>query len=351
MATTLIFTSTWTSNHLPMTTLNNTLTAVPGLRVGHMTDLEAITGCTVVICPPGTIGGVDQRGGAPGTRETDLLRPLHLVETVNAVVLSGGSAYGLAAADGVMRYLEENNLGYHSRAGFVVPIVPTAILMDLGIGRSDVRPDAAMGYRACEMAVADPVPLGCVGAGTGCRVGPMRGNAFATKGGIGSAAVTLENGVVIAALVAVNPVGDVLNEQGQIMAGLRAEDETEGRWANTLLTMRAMASAAPPDVDNHTPPASSSSESNTIIGVIATNAKLTKDQVNKVAQMGQDGVARAVRPAHTMFDGDTLFALATGAVPADVNLVGAYAAEMVAAAIRSGVQHAVTLGGVRAWNA
>lgn len=326
-------------------TTNNTLTAVPGLRVGHATDLDAVTGCTVVICPPGTVGGVDQRGGAPGTRETDVLRPMHLVETVTAVVLSGGSAFGLAAADGAVRYLEANGLGYRSSAGFVVPIVPAAILMDLGIGRSDVRPDAAMGYRACEAATTEPTAQGCVGAGTGCRVGPLRGPAFASKGGIGSAAIHLDDGLVVAALVAVNAVGDVLDETGQILAGVRAADGAGNKWADALLVMREMSRAAPAPSQ-----AASPVESNTVIGVVATNARLSKEHTNKVAQMAQDGIARAVRPAHTMFDGDTLFSLATGEIPANPSLVGAYAAEMVAEAIRSAVRSAVTLGGVRAWN-
>lgn len=323
-------------------TMNNTLTDVPGILVGHQTDLEAATGCTVVICPDGTVGGVDQRGGAPGTRETDLLRPMHLVETVNAVVLSGGSAYGLAVADGVMHYLEEHQIGYKAGGGkFIVPIVPAAILMDLGIGKSDVRPDNAMGYAACASATANPVQQGTVGAGTGCQIGAMMGNAFATKGGIGSASVDLGDGLIVAALIAVNSVGDVVDESGQIIAGLRQQPNGND-FTGMLSMMRVMARIMEA-------PTGASTE-NTVIGVVATNARLTKEQVNKVAQMSQDGIAQAIRPAHTMFDGDTIFALATGQIPANVNAVGAYSAEMVAQAIRSAVRSATSLAGVRAYN-
>lgn len=315
---------------------NNTLTAVPGLRVGHATHLPGATGCTVILCPPHTVGGVDQRGGAPGTRETDLLRPMHQVQHVNAVVLSGGSAYGLAAADGVMRYLEDRGEGYKTATGFVVPIVSAAIVFDLAMGEADVRPDATMGYMACLSASASPVQQGTVGAGTGCRVGAIFGNSRATKGGLGSAAVDLGGGLIVAALMVVNAVGDVIDEHGQIIAGLRGEngDGFEG-ILNCLRNLPRAAPAVP-------------GGENTVIGVVATNARLNKEQVNKVAQMAHDGLARAVNPAHTMYDGDTLFALATGEVDADVNLVGAYGAEMTAQAIRAGVRAATSLADVRA---
>jgi L-aminopeptidase/D-esterase-like protein len=318
-----------------MATMNTTLTDVPGIRVGHYTHLPGGTGCTVVICPDGTVGGVDQRGGAPGTRETDLLHPMHRVETVNAVLLAGGSAFGLAAADGVMRYLEEHGIGYNSRAGFLVPIVPAAIVFDLPVGQPGIRPDALMGYAACEAASTDPVQQGTVGAGTGCRVGAMLGNAFATKGGVGSASVDLGDGLIVAALMVVNAVGDVIDEHGQIIAGLRAPDGKT--FSNMLEALRGFARVPDP------PPSE-----NTVIGVVATNAKLTKEQVNKVAQMAQDGLARAVRPAHTMFDGDTIFALATGQIPANVNAIGAFGTEVVAQAIRTAVREATTLHDVRA---
>ncbi len=321
-------------------TMNQTLTDVPGIRVGHYTDLEAATGCTVIICPDGTGGGVDQRGGAPGTRETDLLRPMHLVEEVSAVLLAGGSAYGLAAADGVMHYLEEHGIGYRSRAGFLVPIVPTAILFDLAVGKADVRPDAAMGYAACAAASSDPVLQGTVGAGTGCRIGAMRDNAYATKGGLGSASVDLGGGLVVAALMAVNAVGDIIDDQGRILAGLRETPDGE-TFAGMMNVMKATARL----VDLPAPVAPSQ---NTVIGVVATNARLTKEETNKVAQMAHDGLARAVRPAHTMVDGDTIFALATNQIPANVSAIGAYAAEVVAEAIRNAVRTATSLAGVRA---
>ncbi len=324
----------------PMTNANRdnlTLTAIPGFRVGHATHLEGATGCTVIICPDGTVGGVDQRGGAPGTRETDLLRPLHSVQTVNAVVLSGGSAYGLASADGVMRWCEEHGIGYKSGTGFLVPIVPAAILMDLPVGQPGIRPDAAMGYAACEAATDAPVTQGSIGAGTGARVGPMGGNERATKGGIGSALIRFDDGLMIAALVAVNAFGNVLDETGQVIAGLRHPEQTG--FLDVIEAIRL-----------YRPPAPTPATSNTVIGVVATNARLTKDHANKVAQMAQNGVATTVRPAHTMFDGDTIFALATGQVEADVSVVGAYAADVVAMAIRNGVRSATTLAGVRAWN-
>jgi L-aminopeptidase/D-esterase-like protein len=314
------------------TTSNNTLTAVSGIRVGHWTDLEAITGCTVILCPPDTVGGVDQRGGAPGTRETDLLRPLHLVRHVHAIVLSGGSAFGLASADGVMRYLAERKVGFPVAADTVVPIVPAAILFDLDIG-STVWPDSDAGYAAALAATADPVEQGSVGAGTGCKVGTLHGLAQASKGGIGSATVQLGNGLIVSALCAVNPFGDIYDDAGQRISGLR--DAQSASTMDLLLQMMSVHRF---------------NTGNTIIGVVATNARLDKEGANLVAQMGQDGLARAVRPAHTVYDGDTLFALATGEVDADASVVGAFAAEVVAEAIRNGVFHARGLAGVPAWH-
>jgi L-aminopeptidase/D-esterase-like protein len=317
---------------------NNTLTALTGFRVGHYTDLDAATGCTVILCPPHTVGGVDVRGGAPGTRETDLLQPIHAVETVSAVVLAGGSAFGLAAADGAMRYLAERGEGYKTRAGYIVPIVPAAILFDLAIGRPDRYPDAQMGYDAAANATSAPIEQGTVGAGTGCRIAAMRGNDYATKGGIGSAVVDLGDGLQVAALVAVNAVGDVIEDDGTIIAGLRTKPESS-TFVGMLNAMRQFARGLP---------APAAPAENTVIGVVATNARLSKDHVNKVAQMAHDGLARAVRPAHTMFDGDTIFALASGEIEADVNVIGAFAAEVTAQAIRNGVRAATSLAGVRA---
>lgn len=317
---------------------NLTLTAVPGIRVGHTTNLGGATGCTVVLCPPATVGGVDVRGGAPGTRETDLLRPMYKVSEINAIVLSGGSAFGLAAADGVMRYLAERGEGYTTATGFRVPIVPAAILFDLGIGEGDDKPAADDGYAACEAATDEPVAQGNVGAGTGCRVGAALGNALATKGGIGSAAIVLDDGLIVAALCAVNAVGDVVDEKGNIIAGIRLPPDGSAGFAGMMNIMRGMA-ASGPAVDAH---------ENTVIGVVATNARLTKEEINFVARMAHDGLARAVVPAHTAYDGDTLFALATGTHPADASVIGAFAAEAVGQSIRNAVLHATTLGEVRA---
>ncbi len=315
---------------------NDTLTQVPGIEVGHYTDLDAATGCTVVLCPPGTVGGVDVRGGAPGTRETDLLQAHNLVAEVTAVVLSGGSAFGLATADGVMRWHSERGLGYQSRSGVVVPIVPAAILFDLTIGQPGIRPDGAAGYQACEAASADPVAMGSVGAGTGARIAAISGNERASKGGIGSAALALPNGLVVAALMAVNAVGNVIGEDGGILAGLRPQDGAGFISVIDEMTRMSVAGAAP------------AASENTVIGVVATNGRLSKAQAQKVAQMAHDGIARAINPAHTMYDGDTLFALATGDIAADATLVGAHAAEVVAAAIRRAALRATSLAGIRA---
>lgn len=316
-------------------TMNNTLTDVPGIKVGQAHDLDALTGCTVILCPPNTVGGVDQRGGAPGTRETDLLRPLHLIQHVNAILLAGGSAFGLAAADGVMRYLEERKIGYATHV-MPVPIVPAAILFDLDLGRADRRPDAAMGYAACEAASDSPILQGSVGAGTGARIGGLMGLSQATKGGIGSASVDLGDGLIVAALIAVNASGDVIDPEGKILAGLRAAPESS-QFIGTLNVMRQMSRMI-------TDPASD----NTVIGVVATNARLNKEGANKVAQMAHDGLAQAIRPAHTLFDGDTIFALATGEIAANVSVIGAFAAQVTAEAIRNAVHAATSAGGVPA---
>ncbi len=313
---------------------NNAITDVPGIKVGHAQDLAAVTGCTVVICEEGAVGGVDQRGGAPGTRETDLLRPLHLVEKVHAILLAGGSAFGLEAAAGVMAYLEERKIGFNVGVTHV-PIVPAAILFDLDIGSSTVRPDAAMGRAACEAAAAGPVEQGSVGAGTGAAVGRIFGASSRMKGGIGTASVDLGGGLVVGALVAVNAYGDVVDPAtGQIIAGAR-KPPAGREFADTLATLRTFVGKT----------ANRIAMGSTVIGVVATNARLTKEQANKVAQMAQDGLARAIRPAHTMLDGDTIFVMATGKKNANVNVVGAYAAEVVAQSIVHAVQAARTLGG------
>jgi L-aminopeptidase/D-esterase-like protein len=315
---------------------NATITAVPGIRVGHATDLLGLTGCTVLLCEKGAVAGVEQRGGAPATRETDLLLPLHLVQEVHAVLLAGGSAFGLAAADGVVRYLEERGIGFNAHVA-KVPIVPAANIFDLALGDPQARPDATMGYVACQAATDAPVEEGNVGAGTGASVGKVLGPGRAIKSGLGSAVVSLGGGLAVGALVAVNPFGDVVDPQsGRILAGARKLRSDE--LADTLAVLKSMAGQL-----------TLRFASNTLVGVVATNARLTKEEVNKVAQMAQDGIARAVRPAHTMFDGDTLFALSTGRKRANVNLIGAYAAEVVAEAIVRAVKTAEGAGGLPAW--
>ncbi len=311
-------------------TWHNAITDVPGIRVGHATDAEAMTGCTVVLPPPkGAVGGVDQRGGAPGTRETDLLRPMHWVERVHAVLLTGGGAFGLDAAGGVVRWLEEQGIGFDMGVA-KVPIVPAANLFDLTVGNADVRPDDAMGYAACEAAGDGPVREGGIGAGTGCTVGKALGPGRASKSGLGTASADLGGGLVVGAIVAVNAVGDVVDPcTGEILAGARSL--TGEGFADTLAVMKSFVGKAALRF---------AARSNTVIGVVATNARLNKEETNKVAQMAHDGLARTVRPAHTMFDGDTLFALATGRKRGDVNLVGAYGAEVVAEAIVRAVRSA-----------
>jgi L-aminopeptidase/D-esterase-like protein len=312
----------------------NAITDVPGIKTGHATNLVGITGCTVVICLKGAVGGIDQRGGAPGTRETDLLHPMHLVQKAHAILLTGGSAFGLDAAAGVMSYLEQHKIGYN--VGMThVPIVPAAVIFDLGIGDHKIRPDAAMGIAACEAATDGPLEQGCVGAGTGACVGSVFGPATQTKGGIGTASIDLGGGLVVGALVVVNCFGDVIDpSNGQIIAGLRKSAKSS-QFADSMKAMKSFVGNA----------ALRFAGRNTVIGVVATNAKLNKEQVNKVAQMAHDGLARTIRPAHTMLDGDTIFALATGQKAADVNLVGAYAAEAFTQAIINGVKNASSLGG------
>lgn len=301
--------------------MNQTLTAVPGIRVGHWTDLDAATGCTVVLCPDSATAGVAVRGGGPGTRETDLLRPETMVQQVHAVVLSGGSAFGLAAADGVMRWLEEHDVGFD--VGVTkVPIVPAAILFDLLVGRHDVRPDAQAGYAACESATDDPVAEGNVGAGTGATVGKLMGPFSAMKGGLGSAVVRLGKGVVVGALAVVNCLGDVVDPAtGEIVAGARSPD---GSWLDTAARLIEMGGG--PQFGN------------TTLAVVATDAGLTQAQCTAVANMAHTGLARAIRPAHTLLDGDTIFALSTGDKQADVNVVGTAAAEAVSRAILRAVE-------------
>jgi len=325
--------------------MRNTITDVPGIEVGQAQDTEALTGVTVILCRKGAVGGVDQRGGAPGTRETDLLNPINLVEKVHAVVLAGGSAFGLDSTSGVMKYLEEQKVGFDVGVARV-PIVPAAILFDLALGRADVRPTPEMGYRAAAAANTDAVAEGNAGAGMGASVGKLFGNAGAMKSGIGTASIDIGGGIIVGALAAVNAYGDVVDPQtGKILAGARTVKAgpltlgAPGYFADTLATMKTFAGRMIEGL---------SMRSNTVIGVVATNAKLTKPEANKMAQMAQDGLARAIRPAHTMLDGDTIFALATGLLRknADVSLVGAFAAEAFAEACVRAVHAAKSAGGL-----
>ena len=315
------------------------LTEVHGLKVGHHTLSERPTGCTVILVDgEGAVGGVSQRGGAPGTRETDLLDPLNMVDKVNAVVLSGGSAYGLDAAQGAVRYLEERNVGWKVGANGVVPIVPAAILFDLGFGGNPkIRPTADCGYRAATAATSGPVGEGNIGAGTGATVGKM-GGGRSMKGGLGSAAIALPNGLVVAAIVAVNAVGDIVDPMtGQTVAGVRSEDGKTLADARKLLRSGALLRRPAPRPGE-----------NTTIGLVATNARLTKTEVNRLALMGDDGFAKAIVPSHTVGDGDTVFALATGRWTGEANLtlLGAMAAEAMAEAIVRAAVHAESLNGV-----
>jgi len=331
-----------------MAVSSNTICDVPGIKVGHAHNLEALTGCTAILCEEGATSGVDQRGGAPGTRETDALRPMHLVNDCHAVLLAGGSAFGLDAASGVMRYLEEKKVGFNT--GVVrVPIVAAAVLFDLGIGRTDIRPDLQMGYQACLNASDEPPAQGNVGAGTGATVGKIFGMGQAMKSGIGTASIDIGAGLIVGAIVAVNSFGDVIDPtRGNILAGARTLQKGPVRlgagsfFADTLHSMRTFAGRTVIGF---------ASKQNTVIGVVATNAQLNKEEVNKVAQMAHNGLARTIRPAHTMLDGDTIFALATNKRRADVNIVGSYAAEVMAQAILQAVRSAQPLANMPAFAA
>jgi L-aminopeptidase/D-esterase-like protein len=307
------------------------ITDVEGIKVGHFTDSRRPTGCTVVLYERGAVAGVDVRGSAPGTRETDLLKPTNLVDKVNAIVLSGGSAFGLEAATGVMRYLEEHDAGFATAAG-KVPIVPAAILYDLNVGDGKIRPNADAGYKACASAKTGAFEEGSVGAGAGATVGKL-GGGKPMKGGIGSASIKLGNGLVVGAIVAVNCVGDVIDPKtAEIVAGARTADGKA--FLNIMDALRAGRGAASPG-------------QNTTIGVIATNARFDKTQMTKIAEMSHDGMARAINPTHTPSDGDTLFAMSTGAstVSANLTAIGALAAEAVSEAILRAVKKAKSVPG------
>jgi L-aminopeptidase/D-esterase-like protein len=315
---------------------NLTLTAVPGVKVGHHTITERPTGCTVVLVEAGATAGVDVRGAAPASAETDLLRPVNLVQQVYAISLSGGSAFGLDSRSGVMRYLDEKNIGFKAYGSINVPIVPAASLIDLNVGTNPkIRPTADCGYRAAQAASTAPVVEGNVGAGTGATVGKSAGSKRAMKAGIGSAAIRMPDGLIVAALVAVNAAGDVIDPAtGKVIAGVRTADGKALADARVLLTSGAVKQPA-------------RLGENTTLGVVVTNATLTKTQVTRVAEMAHDGFARAIYPSHTMGDGDTIFALATGAqsATADVSRVGALAAQVVADAIVRAARQATSIPG------
>ena len=298
-----------------------TITDLPTIEVGHAHDLELQTGCTALLTgEEGAVAGVDIRGGAPGTRETELLQPGKLVEGVHAILLTGGSAFGLDAASGVVKYLYEQGRG-HSAGSIKVPIVPAAVIFDLGLG-SMGWPDLEMGYQAAAGASDDPVPLGNVGAGTGATVGNMLGRKGMMRGGIGSSSCRLPSGLQVGALVVVNALGDVYDHgQGEIVAGLR--DPESGLLLDSMKMMKEGHGSVRLEFEN------------TTLGVVATDARLRVEEAQKVAQMAHNGLARTIRPAHTMMDGDTIFALSVGERKADVSLVGALAAEMVEQAILS----------------
>lgn len=327
--------------------LQNAITDVYGIEVGHAQNEEALTGCTVILCRKGAVAGVDVRGGAPGTRETDLLNPINLVEKIHAIVLAGGSAFGLDAASGVMHYLEEHKIGFNTGVARV-PIVPSAILYDLSLGRADVRPDSAMGAQAAASATSNRPAEGNVGAGTGASVGKMFGTSLAMKSGLGTASMDIGGGVIVGAIVAVNAFGDVIDpEKNEIIAGLRSgrvgplRIGKKNAFADTLEMMKTPVGRGVMGL---------ASRGNTVIGAIATNAKLTKAQATKVAQMAHDGFARTIRPAHTMLDGDVIFALSTGTKKADISAIGAFAAEVMAQAIIRAVKMAGPAGGLPGLN-
>ena len=305
------------------------LTSVPGFKVGHYTDSTAMTGCTVVLCPPKTRASCEVRGNSPGSRELALLAPEKSMQEVHAILLTGGSAFGLAASEGVMRWLEEHKIGYETPWARV-PIVPAAVVFDLNVGSSTVRPDAAAGYEACESATANPIEEGNVGAGTGVTVGKWMGSEHWMKGGLGS--TTFRNGpLLIGALAVVNAVGDVVDEKGDVLAGARASD---GGFLGDRQKHRPLARGKVLE------------DVNTTLALVATNASFTKLELFRIAQRMHDGMARAIVPVHTSYDGDVSFALSCGPERADLDYVAELAALLTAEAIRRAVRAAKSVSGV-----
>jgi L-aminopeptidase/D-esterase-like protein len=307
------------------------ITRVPGFALGHASDFKNVTGCSVILCPPGTVGSVDIRGSAAGTRQLDALLGLHIVEEVHAVLISGGSAFGLDAAGGVMEFLEERGQGFDV-AVTRVPTVPTAVIYDLSLGNCRVRPDKAMGYGACVAARSETQGDGSIGAGTGASVGKLLGIRHAVKGGLGSACLEGPHGLLVAALAVVNAFGDVVDPRtGEIVAGARTTPESREFADAVALISRGVVRQQ-------------FGEPNTTIGVVVTNARLTREQAQKIAQMGQNALARTIRPVHTLFDGDAVFVLAHPEVAADLHIIGALAQAALETAILTAVRQAHGLG-------
>lgn len=308
----------------------NNILDIKGIKVGQIEDIEGLTGCTVVICEEGAVCGVDVRGSAPGTRETDLLDPINMVQKVHAVVLSGGSAFGLESTCGVSRYLEEHNIGFDVGVA-KVPIVAGAVLFDLVVGDPKSRPDIEMGYKACEVANDKELKQGNFGAGCGATVGKVKGAEYCMKGGIGSYSIKLDNGLIVAALVAVNAFGDVY-ENGKVIAGVLNNEKS--KVLNTYDLMKNGVNSGGFNIDN------------TTIGIVATNAKLTKAECKKISQMSHNGYAKAIFPIHTPHDGDTIFTISTGEVESDVTLLGSIATEVVEKSIINAIKNAKSIDNI-----
>ena len=307
----------------------STPTLPAGFRIGHWTDGQAATGCTVILCPPHTVGGADVRGSSPGSRELALLASEKTMQEIHAVLLTGGSAYGLAAADGVMRYLEEHQIGYRTPWA-MVPIVPSAVIFDLNVGSSKVRPGSAEGYAACTSASDECSIRGNIGAGTGATVGKWAGMETRMKGGFGMASMD-RGDLVVAAAAVVNAVGDVLDESGRTLAGARTGD---GRWLADADPLRTLSLTRPV------------LQSNTTLVAVMSNARISKVEANRLAQRAHDGMARSVKPVHTSFDGDVAFVLAGGNAEVNFDLLAEIGVDLCARAIRDAVREAATLYGI-----
>lgn len=313
------------------------ITDVPGVRVGHSSDFEAITGCTVILFDNEATGAIDLRGGGTSTRQIDPLLLYHSYGEIHGIFLTGGSAYGLDAAGGVMKYLEEQGIGLDVGYGHIVPSVPTAVVFDLGIGNGKVRPTQSMAYSACLNAWSSPTEEGSIGVGTGASIGKLLGIKQATKGGIGSTSYNLGNGIVVGVLVVVNAFGDIVDpKSGEIIAGVRNSIDGKEFLGSVKLFKSGVTRKAEPF-------------ENTTLAVVATNVKLSKSELVRVARIGQTGITRVVSPAHTTADGDLVFAISCGDLPADVNLVGIVASELISEAIIRAVRAAKGMGGIPSW--